>query len=139
MTEPGGPAWRQTTFFPFARPSQYARGEVLESARSPTYETKKYGEAPLVDAVATHDRRPVTALPRQPQPDRAAAARSRPEPPRLTAVVEHSALADADPDATNTLDDQERVTPHPNDAVRVEGGELTITLPPVSWTALSLG
>ena len=30
MTEPGGPAWRQTTFFPFAVTSRLARGVTLE-------------------------------------------------------------------------------------------------------------
>src|SRR5690606_30121195 len=29
MTEPGGPAWRQTTFHPFARTAEAARGDVL--------------------------------------------------------------------------------------------------------------
>src|SRR5690606_34416682 len=29
MTEPGGPAWRQTTFYPFADASRYGRGQVL--------------------------------------------------------------------------------------------------------------
>ena len=53
MTEPGGPAWRQTTFFPFAQASQYGRGEVLDvRVDSPTYETKKYGEADLLHATA---------------------------------------------------------------------------------------
>ncbi|GAB4003495.1 hypothetical protein GCM10029992_45410 [Glycomyces albus] len=36
MTEPGGPAWRQTTFYPFAEASRYGRGQVLRvSADSP--------------------------------------------------------------------------------------------------------
>ena len=30
MTEPGGPAWRQTTFFPFALTSRHAQGAVLD-------------------------------------------------------------------------------------------------------------
>src|SRR5690242_9583594 len=57
MTEPGGPAWRQTTFFPFSITSRPAQGEALAlKLDAPTYETKEYGEVPLVDAVATHDR-----------------------------------------------------------------------------------
>src|SRR3712207_7355296 len=54
--EPGGPAWRQTTFHPFAQAARLARGEVLQVVvRAPTYPTEKYGEVPVVDAVATHD------------------------------------------------------------------------------------
>ena len=45
MTEPGGPAWRQTTFFPFSITSRLAQGEALElKLDAPTYETKEYGE-----------------------------------------------------------------------------------------------
>jgi alpha-N-arabinofuranosidase len=56
MTEPGGDAWRQTTFFPFALVSSLARGQTLElKLDCPTYETAMYGEVPVVDAVATHD------------------------------------------------------------------------------------
>ncbi|MCU1530200.1 MAG: alpha-L-arabinofuranosidase, partial [Frondihabitans sp.] len=56
MTEPGGPAWRQTTFFPFALTSRLAKGSTLEvKLTSDTYTTDVYGEVPLVDAVATHD------------------------------------------------------------------------------------
>src|SRR3712207_8922230 len=55
-TEPGGAAWRQTTFHPFAQAARLARGRVLEVVlRAPTYETAKHGEVPVVDAVVTHD------------------------------------------------------------------------------------
>ncbi len=49
-------------------------------------------------------------------------------------------LADDDVYAKNTLADQDRVGLRPNESVVVgDDGRLTITLPPVSWTALSLG
>jgi alpha-L-arabinofuranosidase len=39
MTETGGPAWRQTIFFPFAQTSRFNRGRVLrEQIDSPTYQ-----------------------------------------------------------------------------------------------------
>jgi alpha-N-arabinofuranosidase len=56
MTEPGGPAWRQTIFFPFAITARLARGTVLRLAvESPTYGAADYGTVPLVDAIATID------------------------------------------------------------------------------------
>ena len=56
MTEPGGIAWKQTTYFPFAITSRLAQGRALElKLDAPTYSTEVYGEVPLVDAVATHD------------------------------------------------------------------------------------
>lgn len=40
MTVPGGPAWRQTTFFPYAYASQYGRGKALQLALDcPGYST----------------------------------------------------------------------------------------------------
>lgn len=142
MTEPGGPAWRQTTFFPFSITSRLAQGEALElKLDAPTYATAQYGEVPLVDAVATHDdatgRTAVFLV-----------NRSQDEPVTLTidiatlgdlSVLETHTLADDDMYAKNTLDDPERVAPRPNDSAHIDGGELTVTLPPVSWTALSLG
>ncbi|WP_406351962.1 alpha-N-arabinofuranosidase [Streptomyces sp. NBC_00658] len=141
MTEPGGPAWRQTTFFPFAQASAYGRGEVLDvRVDSPTYETKKYGEADLLHATAVRaEDGSVTVF---------AVNRSQTEPLPievalnrlgLTTVVEHSAVADADPDATNTLDDPERVTPHRVEGATLQDGTLTAVLEPLSWNVIRLG
>ncbi|MBW9092344.1 alpha-N-arabinofuranosidase [Microbacterium jejuense] len=142
MTEPGGPAWRQTTFFPFAITSRLAQGEALQlKLDSPTYETKAYGDVPLVDAVATFDR----------QTGRAAVFlvnRSQDEAVTITvdvaalgevSVLESHTLWDDDVYAKNTLEDRERVAPRPNDSVSVDTRELTVTLPRVSWTAIALG
>jgi alpha-N-arabinofuranosidase len=142
MTEPGGPAWRQTTFFPFSITSRLAQGVALQlKLDAPTYDTEVYGEVPLVDAVATFDR----------ESGRSAVFlvnRSQDEDVTLTVdiaalgdvvVIETHTLSDDDVYAKNTLEDRERVTPRTNDSVSVEGGELTVTLPPVSWTAIALG
>ena len=142
MTEPGGPAWRQTTFFPFSITSRLAQGEALElKLDAPKYETEQYGEVSLVDAVATHDaENGRTAI--------FLVNRSIEEPLTLTvdvaslgdvSVLESHTLADDDVYAKNTRSEPERVAPRANDSVRLEGGELTVTLPPVSWTAVSLG
>jgi alpha-L-arabinofuranosidase len=54
-TEPGGPAWRQSTFAPFAQVAAAARGTVLRvEPRVETYESE-LGDVPLVDAAATYD------------------------------------------------------------------------------------
>ncbi|CAL9583994.1 Intracellular exo-alpha-(1-_5)-L-arabinofuranosidase [Streptomyces sp. enrichment culture] len=140
MTEPGGPAWRQTTFFPFAQASKYGRGEVLDvRVDSPTYETKKYGETDLLHATAVRaEDGTVTVF---------AVNRSRTEALPLevalgaldlTRVVEHSALADTDPDARNTLTDPERVTPHGIDTTTLTNGHLTAVLEPLSWNMIRL-
>ena len=47
-------------------------------------------------------------------------------------------LWDDDIHATNTLQDTDRVGLRRNDTARLEDGTVTVTLPPVSWTALTL-
>jgi alpha-L-arabinofuranosidase len=142
MTEPGGPAWRQTTFFPFALTSRLARGVALDvRLTAPTYATTAYGEVPLVDAVATHDAgegRSAVFL----------VNRSRTEAIDVAvdlggldaaAIRETHALFDDDVYAKNTLEDRERVAPRPLASARIVDGVLHATLPPVSWSAISLG
>ncbi|MCZ2847366.1 arabinosylfuranosidase ArfA [Modestobacter sp. VKM Ac-2978] len=142
MTEPGGPAWRQTTFFPFALTSRLARGSALRvELSSETYRTTEHGDVPLVDAVATHD------------PETGATAvflvnRAIEGPTTVTVdarslgdvrVLETHTLNDDDPYAVNTLAEPTRVAPVANKSAHLQDGVLTIELPPVSWTAVSLG
>jgi alpha-N-arabinofuranosidase len=140
MTEPGGPVWRQTIFFPFAITARLARGTVLRLAvESPSYETAEYGTAPLLDAVATIDdtgsvgvflvhRGLEAALTVAIELGSLGAVRLR----------EATTLADHDPTAANTLQHQQRVAPTTNQSARIDDGVLTVDLPPVSWTALQL-
>ncbi len=141
MTEPGGPAWRQTTFFPFSITSRLAQGSVLElKLDAGTYETSEYGVVPLVDAVATHDDETgATAV--------FLVNRSQTEETTVTidiaalagfSTVEAQSLYDTDVYAKNTLEEPERVTMKPNTSATLDGGAVTISLPPVSWTAVSL-
>lgn len=52
--EPGGPAWRQTTFFPFQLTAARAHGRVMvPTISAASIPTTKYGDVPTVDAVAT--------------------------------------------------------------------------------------
>jgi alpha-N-arabinofuranosidase len=141
MTEPGGDAWRQTTFFPFSVTSRLAKGEVL-AARTSTaqYDTAVYGTADLVHSVATHDA------------DSGESAiflvnRDQSEPTTVTVdvrdlgasrIVERLTLSDDDVYAKNTLADQNRVQLHENVTATIADGIVTITLPPVSWTAIAL-
>jgi alpha-N-arabinofuranosidase len=54
MTEPGGEAWRQPTFHPFATTARLARGEALDlRVTAPSITTKAHGEVPAVTAAAT--------------------------------------------------------------------------------------
>jgi alpha-N-arabinofuranosidase len=139
MTEPGGPAWRQSIFFPFAITARLARGTVLRLViDSPTYDTSAYGSVPLVDAVATDDSGAVSVF---------LANRSQDGPTTISIDIgslgpvrlgDSITLADDDPNATNTLEQPNRVAPWPNQSAGIDNNVLTVELPPISWTALRL-
>lgn len=142
MTEPGGPAWRQTTFFPFSTTSRLARGTALDvRLESPEYETASYGRVPLIDAVATHDAETGSTalfLVNRSQ-DAEVAVAADVTALGAVSVVSAQTLADDDVTAMNTLEHPERVGLADNPTATVTGGTLTVTLPPVSWTAVVLG
>ncbi|SFO79123.1 alpha-N-arabinofuranosidase [Geodermatophilus dictyosporus] len=137
--EPRGPAWRRSTFFPFAATSRLARGVALRvGVDCPGYDTAEHGEVPVVDAAATAD-------------DGVAALflvnRSQTEEAEVTVdlaplgvrtIEEVLTLSDPDPHAANTSDRQDRVRLRPNPRAALIGGRLSVSLPPVSWTAVSL-
>ena len=55
-TEEGGPAWRQTIFFPFAAMANTAKGQILRAAvKSDRSTSARYGDADVVDVAATWD------------------------------------------------------------------------------------
>jgi alpha-N-arabinofuranosidase len=139
MTEPGGPAWRQTTFFPFSITSRLASGEVIRPViKAPRYHTARHGEAPVIDAVATVDdgRAAVFLVNR----DLKEATQVTIDVRSLgcTRITEAVTLADADVYAKNTLAEPGRVTSATNESAVLAAGVLTIELPPVSWTAAAL-
>ncbi|MET7453519.1 alpha-N-arabinofuranosidase [Streptomyces sp. NPDC005574] len=140
MTEPGGPAWRQTTFFPFAQTSRYGRGQVLDvRVDSPTYRTRKYGETDLLHATAVRaDDGTVTVFAVNRSRTGALPLEVALAGLGLSSVVEHSVLADADPDARNTLAEPGRVTPHPVEGTSLTDGVLTTVLEPLSWNVIRL-
>ncbi|KAB8193130.1 alpha-L-arabinofuranosidase [Nonomuraea phyllanthi] len=137
MTEPGGRAWKQTTFHPFAQASRLAAGDVLRvEPVSPVYETARHGEVPLLHAVATHAERGTTVF---------AVNRSTDAPLSLeidaralggVRVVEATTLTHEDVHARNTADDPDRVAPRAN--ADVEQDPLRVLLPPVSWNVIRL-
>jgi alpha-L-arabinofuranosidase len=140
-SEPDGPAWRQTIFYPFALTSRYGRGTVLRTeVTGPTHETALQGEVPILDVTAVRDEESgaVTLF-----------AVNRDQREELTLDVdlracaglvsgEHVAVSDADPDAVNTADAPDRVTPRRLDDVKVVDGRATAVLPALSWNMIRL-
>jgi alpha-L-arabinofuranosidase len=140
-TRAGGPAWRQTIFHPFAITARLARGTALAVAvRSPTYDTKRFGDVEGLTVAATWDA------------DRGALAlfavnRLQDRPltvevdvqrfPQLVLAETHL-LAGDDLEASNTEAEPDRVRPTRLSRAALDDGCLRFELPAVSWAALSL-
>ena len=142
-SEPGGPAWKQTIAYPFEQMRRLARGQILHVvAESDRYDSADYTDVPLVDTSATYDA----------ETGRAAlfvAHRGMTESATFTAdlrgvagerVIEATSLharGDQDRHATNR-ERHDAVGPEPFDAYDLVDGQLTATLPPLSWTVFEL-
>jgi alpha-L-arabinofuranosidase len=140
-TEPGGSAWRQTTFHPFALTSRHGRGTVLRvEPRGPQYDTSWLGEVPLVDATAVLDEESaaVTLFVVNRDQQRAMPLSVDLRACPGLAVGEHVALADDDPDATNSAAQPDRVTPKRLADPKVVDGRLEVSLPALSWNMIRL-
>jgi alpha-N-arabinofuranosidase len=141
LTRPGGPAWRQTIFHPFALTARLAQGVALDvTVRTPGYETPKFGLVDAVTATATwdeeHQHLAVFAVNRL--QDRALPVEIDVRRFPQLVLGETHLLADEDIHARNTVDDPDRVRPQRLTEATVVDGMLRFILPPVSWAALAL-
>ncbi len=135
VTEPGGRAWRQTIFHPFAQASRYGRGTVLRVEPNAPYA----GDVPALHATAVLAEDGTLTL--------FAVNRSLTDALELHATVrafgeprilEHSVLSDPDLEARNTADDPDRVRPRPVGTSAIGDGTLHAMLPPASWNVIRL-
>jgi alpha-N-arabinofuranosidase len=143
-SEPNGPAWRQSTFYPFALTSANARGDVLAATvHSDTYDTALHGTVDLVDAAVTATEKEIVLFlvnrsstsPLTLEVDLAAA-------PAASVLSAESLYAPEGGDrfATNTVDHQDAVHPVPLTDVTLtdDGTAATVVLPALSWSVVRL-
>jgi alpha-N-arabinofuranosidase len=140
MTEPGGAAWRQTIFFPFADVANLASGVAIRQAvESEVFVSKTLGELDFVLSSVCHDaaarRISVFVLNRH----LTEAADLTVELRGLLGALRldrGSVLAGFDLDAVNSAAG-ETIHPSPQQAT-VADGALKSHLPPASWSAFML-
>ena len=136
MTEPGGDAWRQTTFHPFATAARLAQGEMLQlKVDTDTITTKQHGDVPAVTAAASTD--PATgalALFVTNRTDREQVLTLR--TPGASAHIDggEAVLADHDGarETQEAAENYAMVTALP---AETDGDTITLRLAPESWTA----
>lgn len=151
LTEEGGPAWRQTIFWPFADFANLGRGTVLRAQIDcPTYAATYFDPrgaddlsfpmpaVPYLKLAAVRGDGTLTLF---------ALNRSLDEPMTLDvsargfgalALEQAHSLSDGDLQAVNTSAAPDRIRPAPLDGVTVADGSLTATLPPASWSVIRL-
>ncbi|MDC8786476.1 arabinosylfuranosidase ArfA [Roseateles koreensis] len=142
MTEPGGPAWRQTIFHPFAQAARWARGTVLQPVlRSPGYTHASHGELPYLCASVVDDAESGTTalfLLNRNLTDSMALTVNLRGLGASRELVEASQLHHPDLQACNTQSDPDQVAPSPlaKNAIEIEGESMRITLKPASWNVI---
>jgi len=152
MTEAGGPAWRQTIFYPFAQTSRLARGDVLRaSIECETYAAAYYSPHDAKDAFYPVPRAAylklsavaneggglsLFALNRDVEQDMAVLVNARGFG-RL-AVAEAAVLTDSDLKAANSKAAPDRVKPAKLSGVAVGSEVVRLELPPASWSVVHL-
>jgi alpha-N-arabinofuranosidase len=140
MTEPGGPAWRQSIFHPFALTARFAKGRVLRAiTSSETYSGKATPSMPYLNAAVSEDEATgqvtIFALNRNTSSSMEldVAMRGFGKAREITHAFE---IHHADMKATNTKDAQDTIAPRKLDQVAMQNGRLTATLRPGSWNLI---
>ena len=152
MTETGGPAWRQTIFYPFAQMSRFARADVLRaSVECETYGAAYYSPHDAKDAFYPVPRAAylklsavanesggltLFALNRDVEQEMTVLVNARGFG-RL-AVAEATVLTDSDLKAANSKAAPDRVKPAKLSGVAVGSETVRIELPPASWSVVHL-
>jgi alpha-L-arabinofuranosidase len=141
LTQAGGPAWRQTIFYPVAQASRWGRGMALRPLVTSTlYDAANGNGFPHLKlaAIQAQDGKSLTLF---------ALNRSVDEPLELTANVrgyaglrlaQWMALRDGDLTACNTLAEPSRVIPVAREGAVCADGRLQANLPPASWNVIRL-
>jgi alpha-N-arabinofuranosidase len=136
MTEPGGPAWRQTIFHPFAQASRYGHGSVLRAQiETDSYATSTHPQLQYLLASILHDekngRATVFALNCSTADDMQLTVELRGLGNRR--IVSASELHHRDLKAVNTRAAPHAVEPGEHGRCSVSGTHLRATLRPLSW------
>jgi alpha-N-arabinofuranosidase len=139
--EAGQPAWRQTTFFPFAYTSRFGRGKTLITRiEAPAIKSARFGDVDAIDAITTYDEKTKKV---------AVFVVNR----SLTETIDTSVLLSgfknlkiedqvtmesSDWMATNNANNPNKVHPSEAKTATVSGNSIEVKLAPVSWQVIHI-
>ena len=139
MTEPGGPAWKQTIYYPYFYASLYGRGRALDLAVvSPGYDSIHDDNVPFLDIAAVWDEAAgaLTFFAVNRHPTEALETEISLGGLRAGRVIDHQVMTFPDLKATNSLADPLRIVPRPGTGVELDGATARLRLPPQSWQVI---
>jgi alpha-L-arabinofuranosidase len=142
MTETGGPAWRQTTYYPLYYASAYGRGEALAlSVDVPAYDAEVADDVPYLDiaAVRNTDGRTLTFFAVNRHPDEFLTVDINLSGFAPRDIVDHVTLAHPDLRAVNTAKAQKQVGPKKGKGAVIGDNGLRCKLPPRSYHMIRVG
>ena len=130
---------RQSIFYPFMLFSRHAAGSALDvQCKSPVYETARYGPQPVLDVSASYveaqGHSALFIVNRSQQTAETANIIWQGWNPGAAARLYQ--LNGSDPKAHNTFDKPDTVKANDLGQVEVQQGKLSLSLPPLSFTAL---
>ncbi len=131
---------KHPSYYVFQMVSNLARGSALDvQVQAPQVETKAFGGVSALDVSASFNaetRQGGIFIVNRSQTDSVSAELVW-EGAQSVEVTRATQIAGGDPKATNTWEDPDRLVAKPIPAPRVEQGRATVTLPPMSFTALA--
>ncbi|SES27720.1 alpha-N-arabinofuranosidase [Tranquillimonas rosea] len=139
--EPGGPAWRQTIYYPYQMASLYGRGTALNIAvDAPTYDCAVAHDVSYLDVAGVHDAETgtVTLFILNRHTEETADLDVGLHGFAGAKLVEHHVMEGHDLTTTNGPDTPDRVAPVPGQGVGVEDGALKGRLAPLSYHVVRL-
>jgi len=142
MTVNGGPAWKQTIYYPYLHASKYGRGTVLKAlVDSPKHSTTEFDDVPEIAMSVNQDDESgeitVFAVNRNQQQDSVLSMELRGIVHKYQ-VAEHIVLRNDDMYACNTADKPNNITPEYLSGAEYEDIALTAKLPKLSWNVIRL-
>ena len=138
MTQKGGGAFKQTTFYPFREIAGKAHGETVRTFSDSDSFASRYGQAKYINEAITHDRenrRVCVSLCNYSQSKREVELELRSF--GALKAVRHVQMCESDLGAVNSFTQPERVTLKEMELPAVKGGsKAVIKLPALSWSFL---
>ncbi|WP_309085599.1 alpha-N-arabinofuranosidase [Chelativorans sp.] len=141
MTEKGGAAWRQTTYYPYYFASIYGRGTALNLlVESPGYDSEHDDNVPYVDISGVHNEEEgtLTFFLVNRNGEEAVDLEVRLQGFTGGMVTDHQMMTNSDLEAVNTAANQQNVIPRRGSGASVTDGLLTVSLPAYSYQMIRI-